>query len=90
MIVGPVLVIGGLVALFVVLGGSVPDLSTVGWVIGIAAAGLLLLRASLALGPMKLCWRCKGKGHTGGMLGGRRKCSWCSGEGIRPRAGSGK
>jgi hypothetical protein len=50
----------------------------------------VLWRVVLVFGPMKICWRCKGKGHVGGLLGGRRKCSSCAGEGIRPRVGSGK
>jgi hypothetical protein len=90
MIVGPVLVFGGLIALFVVLGAPMPDLKTTGWIVVILVICLLVMRASLALGPMKLCWRCKGKGHIGGLLGGRAECNWCDGKGIRPRAGSGK
>lgn len=58
------------------------------------AIGLLIVwvvwRTGLTFGPMKLCYRCKGKGHVGGFLGGRRKCGPCAGEGIRPRVGSGK
>lgn len=54
------------------------------------AALYLLWRVSLTFGPLKLCWRCKGKGHVGGWFGGRAKCSWCQGEGVRPRAGSKK
>jgi hypothetical protein len=71
----------------------------VGWMFGSfgvlwIAAGLfalwLLSKAVLVFGPMKMCWRCKGKGHIGGLLGGRAECSWCKGKGIRPRIGSGK
>lgn len=68
------------------------------WVLGSAghaglaiggALGLFLLwRVSLALGPTKICWRCGGDGHVGGLLGGRRDCSWCSATGRRPRVGS--
>lgn len=63
------------------------ELGPVAVVLGLAVLWLLW-RASLALGPLKLCWRCKGKGHVGGWLGGRRKCSSCNGEGVRPRVGS--
>lgn len=56
-------------------------------------AGLVLLflvwRASLALGPKKVCWRCKGSGHVGGLFGGRRVCSHCDG-GLQNRFGGGK
>jgi hypothetical protein len=65
------------------------DIGPVALPIGLFAA-YLLWRVVLVFGPMKLCWRCKGKGHLGGLFGGRRKCGSCSGEGIRPRVGSGK
>lgn len=90
MVIGPVLTLGGLIALFVVLGAPMPDLKTTGLTVVILLACLLVMRASLSLGPMKLCWRCRGKAHVGGLLGGRRECPSCNGKGIRPRIGSGK
>lgn len=68
------------------------------WVVGSAGhagltvgglfAAFLLWRLSLALGPTKICWRCGGDGHVGGLLGGRRDCRWCNASGRRPRVGS--
>lgn len=60
------------------------------WVGAIVIALVILFKVVLVFGPMKMCWRCKGKGHIGGLLGGRAECSWCNGKGIRPRIGSGK
>jgi hypothetical protein len=48
----------------------------------------LLWRASLALGPNKLCWRCGGKGYVSGWLGGKHGCSSCGSKGYYPRFGA--
>lgn len=71
-----------------VFGGLVNNIGLVPWVIGGAAAALVVWRISVALGPEKVCWRCGGDGHVGGLLGGRRDCTWCDGKGRRPRIGS--
>lgn len=78
-----------------VVGWLVPGflrLFTDGWfALGAFGGALFLLiawRASLALGPMKKCWRCGGEGHVGGLFGGRKTCPHCDG-GLRPRIGSG-
>lgn len=55
---------------------------------GIMIVAYFVWRLSLALGPTKICWRCTGKGHIGGLLGGRRTCPSCK-DGRRPRVGSG-
>jgi hypothetical protein len=66
------------------------DASRFGAIVIVLVGVYLLWRVSLMFGPMKLCWRCKGKGHVGGWFGGRAKCSRCQGEGVRPRAGGRK
>lgn len=88
MIVGPVLTIGGLIALFLVLGAKFTQVSFA--VIGVILLMLLLWQLSLRIGPYKKCWRCAGKGYLGGWLGGRRKCPRCKTSGLLPRIGSGK
>lgn len=45
-------------------------------------------RLSLTFGPMKTCWRCKGKGAVGGLFGGKKVCGSCNGDGIRKRVGA--
>jgi hypothetical protein len=60
------------------------------WGAGALLGILLLSKVVLIFGPMKICWRCKGKSHIGGLLGGRAVCPWCDGKGIRPRIGSRK
>lgn len=88
MIVGPILVIGGIVALFIVLGGTFTNI-TLGTV-GVLAVLFVLWRLSLVFGPTKVCWRCGGDGHVGGLLGGRRDCPSCGATGRKPRMGSGR
>lgn len=85
MIVGPAITIIGVCALIAVLGIPIKGMG-----IGIALGfGLYLFwRVSIAFGPMKKCWRCKGGGSVGGLFGGRRKCPSCGGSGLRPRVGS--
>lgn len=55
--------------------------------IGIIVVAYVGWQASLVFGPSKVCWRCKGSGHRGGILGGRRKCPSCDG-GLRRRIGA--
>lgn len=75
--------LGGMfVSLFETLGGL--------GIVGVFAGILLIWKLSLVLGPMKVCWRCGGDGHVGGLLGGRRECGVCGGVGRRPRIGAGK
>jgi hypothetical protein len=57
-------------------------------VLACAAGVFVLWRLSLAFGPLKKCWRCGGSGHVGGLLGGRKKCPSCAGDGLRARIGS--
>jgi hypothetical protein len=57
--------------------------------IGVVIVAYLLWRISIAVAPMKLCWRCSGNGHVGGFLGGRRQCTRCK-SGLRPRIGAKK
>lgn len=87
MVIGPLMVIIGICALVAVL--QIP-LGGVGIVLLAVVGVYLLWRASLLFGPTKICWRCGGDGHVGGLLGGRRTCGWCDGDGRRPRVGSGK
>jgi hypothetical protein len=84
MIVGPVLAIGGIIALFVVLGAPTPAPWSIIMLLAIAAVWKL----SLLFGPEKKCWRCKGQGWRSGLIGGRITCSQCSGSGRRPRIGA--
>lgn len=65
------------------------NLSVAAWVAGGLAVLALLWRLSVAFGPKKVCWWCKGSGHVGGLLGGRRVCSHCDG-GLRDRVGGGR
>lgn len=59
-----------------------------GMAVGGMLGAFLLWRASLAFGPTKICFRCGGDGHVGGLLGGRRDCGWCDASGRRPRVGA--
>jgi hypothetical protein len=59
------------------------------WAVSTVAVVVLGWRLSVTLGPLKKCWRCTGGGHVGGLLGGRRKCKWCAGSGLRNRIGTG-
>lgn len=61
-----------------------------GVAVAVILGTFLLWRASLALGPTKVCWRCGGDGHVRGLLGGRRDCDRCDATGRRPRVGSGR
>lgn len=56
-------------------------------IIGAMIVGYLLWQLSVTFGPMKLCWRCKGKGYRNGIFGGKRVCTRCK-SGLQPRAGS--
>jgi len=85
MIVGPVLVVGGIIALFVVLGAPTPAPWSIVLLLGIAAA---VWKLSLIFGPEKKCWHCKGQGWRVGALGGRATCRHCAGSGRRPRVGA--
>lgn len=85
MILGPIMAIGGIVALFVVLGIPIPDPSLLGWPIGIAAFWAL----SLVLFPEKKHKICKGTGAYG-MMGMLRTCGGCEGTGRIKRIGAGQ
>lgn len=58
------------------------------WFLLVLAGAFLLWQVSLVFGPQKVCWRCKGNGHVGGLLGGRRDCLRCGGVGRRKRIGA--
>lgn len=67
--------------------GLVLSFESLLWLGGLAAAGTLW-RLSVALGPRKLCKRCKGAGAVPGPIGGRKTCPRCKGRGNRPRLGA--
>lgn len=85
--IGAVITIAGLIALLVVL--EVPITATAG-ALGALAGAFLLWRVSLFFGPLTNCWRCKGRGSYGGILGGKHRCGFCGGSGLRRRIGAGE
>lgn len=85
MIIGPILVIGGLVWLLVLAGAEVPTRVSPVWLV---LAGLVALwLVSLKVLPKKRCYICKGSGHFGWWRL-RRVCDRCKGSGLINRIGS--
>lgn len=89
MVLGPILTIGGLITLYLVLGGKVPtSLPATPGIIALLVGVLLFWRLSLAFGPKKKCTRCGASGARRGLLGGMKECSRCAGSGLRDRIGA--
>jgi hypothetical protein len=86
MVAGPLLVIGGLIALFVLLGA--PFTASTFWVIVGIIGAVGLWRLSVWIAPEKKCWHCDGAGARPGLLGGLRACDYCKGSGRIPRMGA--
>jgi hypothetical protein len=85
-IVGPLLVVGSLVFLWVYLDMSAPVLPGWLWVVALAFVAWLL---SLKVLPKKSCYICKGKGNIG-VWRFRRVCDRCRGDGVINRIGAGE
>lgn len=84
---GPLLTIGGLIALWAVLGLPNPGALAGPWVLLVVIA-VGAWWALLKLFPEKRCYICKGKGHVGiGFM--LRTCFKCGGSGRVNRIGAG-
>jgi len=82
---GPLLTIGGLIALVVVLGIPMPA----PWVLVVAGVVVVAWVGSVKLFPEKTCYTCKGKGALGWSRL-RRTCPRCKGSGRINRMGVNK
>lgn len=84
MFIGPLMVIGGIAALFLVLDAPMPDAELL-WILIIP----VIWKISLLLFPEKKCRRCKGSGSWGiGFM--LRECGLCHGSGRINRIGAGE